>query len=406
MIDEPVYYLDGGGCVLCEGCAEESKEDFAENFRPASGPHNNPSPISCDECSETIPDKDGNYELEELMALRRYDGSRLELYHMPAANRLFEESAEEVLDEMLSSWEAGPSDIIPVVVPNSKFGSGSDGGYGGEVYIPLDYLISTGYRIGDTAVDKVVSHAIDHAYNLAMDSWFEEYGKHVGLEREGLTWDAIDGVDGSDQFNDIQQEHLMDEGVTLRFGLFYYGPDNATHGMERGAHKVYAFLAAIFDGAYMTQARRQEGLDNELFTLFETTSSFNPEEAEDLRPPNATSKLFDHLVARLSGHKGDMEARVVLVRDSYAPCGYLVCRVSGGPPGHYVWDPTDETSTELFQSDMTWAGLAEKLGYDDSNDPMAQEGLPSEGVVAFLDILVEMGAILPDPGFFSTATGA
>lgn len=49
------YYLDGDGCVLCDECAEESREDFVEHFRPVSGPHLNTSECHCDECSREIP---------------------------------------------------------------------------------------------------------------------------------------------------------------------------------------------------------------------------------------------------------------------------------------------------------------------------------------------------------------
>lgn len=53
---DPVYYLDRDCSVLCEDCAEESKEHWIEHFRPVSGPHPTAQvEMDCDECGETIP---------------------------------------------------------------------------------------------------------------------------------------------------------------------------------------------------------------------------------------------------------------------------------------------------------------------------------------------------------------
>lgn len=55
----PVYYLDREGSILCEECAEESREDWIPQFRIASGPH--PTGIIdefCDQCSAWIPPSD------------------------------------------------------------------------------------------------------------------------------------------------------------------------------------------------------------------------------------------------------------------------------------------------------------------------------------------------------------
>lgn len=54
-MSKPVYYLDHDGSVLCEACAEASQAHFIARFRPESGPHLNPLPVNCDECSAEIP---------------------------------------------------------------------------------------------------------------------------------------------------------------------------------------------------------------------------------------------------------------------------------------------------------------------------------------------------------------
>lgn len=55
-----VLYLDKEGSVLCEDCAEESRDHWIPHFRPESGPiHNSSHDETCDECGETIEGEQG-----------------------------------------------------------------------------------------------------------------------------------------------------------------------------------------------------------------------------------------------------------------------------------------------------------------------------------------------------------
>ena len=50
------YWLDRDCSVLCEYCAEESKDHWIKGFRPVSGPYpTGTEALCCDECGEEIP---------------------------------------------------------------------------------------------------------------------------------------------------------------------------------------------------------------------------------------------------------------------------------------------------------------------------------------------------------------
>jgi hypothetical protein len=54
----PLYYLDGGGSILCPRCAQKSDEDQDEvpQFKPVDCGVNYEDPgLYCDDCSGRIP---------------------------------------------------------------------------------------------------------------------------------------------------------------------------------------------------------------------------------------------------------------------------------------------------------------------------------------------------------------
>jgi hypothetical protein len=88
---------------------------------------------------------------------------------------------------------------------------------------------------------------------------------------------------------------------------------------------------------------------------------------------------------------------------SYAPCGYLICRVQ--PDGS--WSIYDEANTVLVQTDWDFPGLARDFGYvpcecgatDGTID--CQHHTASEMISAAADWLDEHeGQIIEDPGYF------
>lgn len=227
---------------------------------------------------------------EDLKALRRRDRTPFPLYHDDVLCVRFHDAAVDILDDLMSTWEDSGRTIFHVTSPNSKFGAGTDGGFGGEVVIPLSYLDSTGSRTGDEEVDKRVELALDRARDAANKNWWERHYKAAeaaGLDPATLTYDAVSeaGLD-AEEWDEAQRTALYDEHVALRFGLFYYGPDNTSPWQQHGVHEVYSFVVAEFDGAY---------LGSGMLTLWESTAPFDRDDESML------TDVLAAIAARIDG---------------------------------------------------------------------------------------------------------
>ena len=98
----------------------------------------------------------------------------------------------------------------------------------------------------------------------------------------------------------------------------------------------------------------------------------------------------------------------------YAPCAYLVCKVTG-PKGRRDWNTRDESATVLIQTDYDWPGLASSFGWSPCcgsgstdgtiacPDCGAQAGELIESAGEYLDALVDSPGeerFVQDPGYF------
>ena len=93
---------------------------------------------------------------------------------------------------------------------------------------------------------------------------------------------------------------------------------------------------------------------------------------------------------------------------SWAPCSYIVCKVSG-EPGSYDWNERDESSTVLFQTDWDRPGLASAFGFvpcdcgdTDGTVNCAHKtaGEMIEAASDYLDMCADEGRVVEDPGYF------
>ena len=103
---------------------------------------------------------------------------------------------------------------------------------------------------------------------------------------------------------------------------------------------------------------------------------------------------------------------IVVDRDpEYAPCSYLLCRVSNPEAGeeHYNWNTRDDDNTLLIQTDWDWPGLASSFGWVacecghtdgtvDCKHHTATDMIADAG--EFLDNMAASGKVIPDPGYF------
>ena len=104
----------------------------------------------------------------------------------------------------------------------------------------------------------------------------------------------------------------------------------------------------------------------------------------------------------------------------YAPCCYVICRVKNpeAGEGHYDWDPRNEDSTRLVQTDLDYPGLASTFGWfpkpgpnmhcvhagTDGTIDCPTCGKPASEFIQeaaeYLDDCVAVGEVVEDPGYF------
>ena len=75
----------------------------------------------------------------------------------------------------------------------------------------------------------------------------------------------------------------------------------------------------------------------------------------------------------------------------YAPCCFLICKVTG-KPGSYDWNTRDDANTVLVQTDYDWPGLARNFGWTGADTDIELAG-------EYLDEICGFGFIT-DPGYF------
>ena len=106
--------------------------------------------------------------------------------------------------------------------------------------------------------------------------------------------------------------------------------------------------------------------------------------------------------------------KITVDRDpSYAPCAYLICKVTG-PRGKYDWDTRDEATTVLVQTDWDYTGVASTFGWVPCRKCRATDGTvdcehrtASEMIAdarAYLDRIAGR-KFVEDPGYFRGTSG-
>jgi len=156
-------------------------------------------------------------------------------------------------------------------VRNSKFGSGSSGGYGAEVYSNHSYMVGSGNMPGyQPAYDALI--AADDTMWKAAAKCYEKELKALGLDPEKATYNDVEEKDPDlvVAIEDAYTEQLFDENVSFRFGVFYYAPDNGSlHHPARGQHGIYVFGSVFLSGHY---------LGEKLLTYYEANFSFETDD--------------------------------------------------------------------------------------------------------------------------------
>jgi len=194
----------------------------------------------------------------------------------PEIDRIVHDAVEEAIEEIGSGYESYHNRVFQPAGRGFMFGSGTDGGYGGEAYVPLSYMIGTGYLPSNSKLESMLRAADDKAFEFAKKEWMKANKDFIA--QNNLTSDQINYHDLQELGFDSEAEDLdeyyrgaqEDEDVTFRIGAFYYGPDNAGHEAVRGEENMYVFGVVDFDGHF---------LPSSMFETYETSFAFkNPKD--------------------------------------------------------------------------------------------------------------------------------
>jgi len=192
----------------------------------------------------------------------------------PEIDRIVHDAVEEAIEEIGSSFEAYNNQVFQPEGRGFMFGSGTDGGYGGEAYVPMSYMIGTGNTPANPKIDKAIRDADDKAYEYAKKEWMranKDFMETNGLSPDDIGYNELEErgfTSEAEDFDEYYRGAQEEEDVTFRLGAFYYDPENDRHEARLGEKNMYVFAVVDFDGHF---------LPSRMMTVFETSFAFkNP----------------------------------------------------------------------------------------------------------------------------------
>lgn len=193
-----------------------------------------------------------------MKSIKRRGGTPFPLYMNEPLCEFFRETVQDQQEELESDWEDYNREIFHVTAPNSKFGAGTDGGFGVQVMIPLSYLDSTGSRFASEELTAVVQEALDRIHNATNKYWNE-----ANPDKQVTAETVYDFLMSEDEYAadwyELEQQLMEDEYVIIRMGLFYYGPESTSPWQKPGIHEAYGFVVAEFDGHFLPNKTLHSG---------------------------------------------------------------------------------------------------------------------------------------------------
>lgn len=194
----------------------------------------------------------------------------------PAIDGIVRDAVEDAIQEVGDAYESYNNQIIEPGGRGYYFGSGSDGGYGGEASTYLHYLSSTGGWPSNSKLSGL-QDAEEKAYNYGKSEWIR--ANKAFMEANGLTDDQISYSDleelgfssEAESLDEYERGAMEEEYIGLRLGAFFYGRENSLEG-RKGELNMYVFAVVDCDGHF---------LPSRPITTFETTFAFK--DARDLK---------------------------------------------------------------------------------------------------------------------------
>lgn len=234
-------------------------------------------------------------KIESFRTAARADGEQLEDH--PKWERIVKEWVDDTAEDMANDYEDKHRMVQVERMRGFRFGSGTNGGWGAEYFVPLSYIDSTGKPPPAPAVTRnIASKAIEAIQKDAAKEWLQslsadirqkvkDFAKEKG---EDITPSLLTEPDFPDtelgyELEDWERANFDEEDFWVRIAAFYYAPDNRE--AVNGQHTIEVIGTVQADGHFLRMP---------LETFYEKKRSFKNE--RDLR--EALLKLFGELLAK------------------------------------------------------------------------------------------------------------
>jgi hypothetical protein len=203
-----------------------------------------------------------------------YDSDPIDdtLQDNPDWNSIVKKAVGDAVEDLESLYEGEATHLeVRQGAHNSKFGSGSDGGHGGEVHTSMFYLYGTGKSV-PSKVKNLVKAGINAAYKSAQEEFAlqnRETLKELGIKPQDIGYSTLeDSGSGklAEDFSEYEVAAMEDENLVFRIGAFYYSPASSSPWVkQRGVPNMYVFGVVELNGYY---------LGNKTVDVYETTFTF------------------------------------------------------------------------------------------------------------------------------------
>jgi hypothetical protein len=174
-------------------------------------------------------------------------------------DRIVKDAVADAIEEVEDSYEAYHTKIIEPGGRGFRFGSGSDGGYGGETYTTMDVMSGSGRWPNNRKLSQPLFKGEEKLFQDAQKSWMEnnrDFMEANDLKPNQVNYNDLNELgfeDEAEEFDEIVRNWMSEgEDITFRLGAFYYGPDNRKEGRP-GEQNMYVFALMDCEGHYLPQ---------------------------------------------------------------------------------------------------------------------------------------------------------
>lgn len=194
----------------------------------------------------------------------------------PELDALIKPMVQDAIDEVELDYEGYNTKLVEPQGHGYMFGSGTDGGYGGETLTNLSSMSGAGRWPRNPVLSVPMQKAENDAHEAAVSDWIDSNADFMatnGLSKEQVSYsDLYDLGFGSEaeSLSEAEQEYYNDEDIAFRIAVFYFAPG----GYNNKEQRIEVTAVADCEGRYLPS--------DKLLSTFDETIPFK--NVRDLKP--------------------------------------------------------------------------------------------------------------------------